>query len=237
MRAFSLGHDDARIHEDRRTVRDRVVGGARRGDRRCDGRAEFGLAETVDVLHLMGEFHECVDALFWFEARVRCTTLDEYLERSGAFARGLQGSAVGAGLEHENRVDPPGHLFDEAAARLRADFFVGGEQHRDVRRIDTRLLQNPCGVNRLHDARFHVEHARPAQHTGFVRERSLFERTHLVHRVVVSEEQHGRTCRCPNDDVRAGRRIDELGDQSGFASDEFGNASRTLGNSFHVARR
>ena len=156
-RAFSPAFGDAHVDPDRRLGRHDVVGGADVGHRGRDGGAGGGVTEarrspapdgrprSSALTPFSGSSPACA-------ARPRTITSNVPVPLRPVFT--APPSALGSStstLPHASA-----RCLEQRAGRLRADLLVGGEQHLHPRGV----VECGHGVDRLHDAGLHVEHAR-----------------------------------------------------------------------------
>ena len=146
---------------------------------------------------------------------------------------GLQRAAVGAGLEHQHGAARQRPLLDQRPRRLRADLLVGGDQQLDT----VEIVEQRQRVDRLDDARLHVEHTRTGCPAVVDGERSGSEGADREHRVVVADDQHPRRGAEAGVNVWTGVALDQLGFVAEPALDHVTNCTGRSGDGLDVVRR
>ena len=220
------------IHPHAGLGRHHVLGstGRRHGGR--DGGTARHIAEGGHLGDQFGRGHQRVDAFLGFESGMRCLPMHHQFVGAHTLARRLQRTTVGTRFKHQHRPARLRPRFDERTRRLRTHFLIGGEQH-----LHTRSVRQRCHrIDRLHDARLHIEHTRPGGPTIGHAERSSSECAQWEHRVVMPHQEHLRCWPTLPMHMRPRRTVDDGGARTQLPLDHIGQHSSRRRERRHIVR-
>jgi 3-hydroxyacyl-[acyl-carrier-protein] dehydratase len=136
-----------------------------------------------------------------------------------------------ARLQHQHRLAARRVLLRQRARNFAAHFLIGIQlqQHLGAHR-DIQFAQRPHGEQEEHDARLHIQHARPPQPAVGLAERHGAQRADGPHRIGVPQRQHLPALAAPR---QLHLRHQQAAELAARISLDLGERRHRIGNQFH----